>query len=360
MRPVIGAAEATRRLNLVFPREAFDTVMSSPLAGHGVAALIYVDAISTDNDGETAWARPSTVTRISDAVLERDADTDRQRWQEAAAGSRSKKACSELLNEWGLPDTPGYADNTRETLRDETFRQWREQGAIRKRPGLPTSSPAPSWAISPHFADLFDPATIGVTLDQQIDAWRATHMSPGARYRVDHAAQQADRDHQVVVAIPGGGTRTLAPGNASQILKGVIEQWAPRRLQQPVVLTVSEPGTKVLHTDQRQLRVLGITIDVSNVLPDAILADLATEPVTFWIVEAVATDGPITEARKQQLLRWAADQSIAPSSCRFLTAFLSRGHTAAKRRLKDIAEDTFAWFEDEPGNELAWTRLDPV
>lgn len=359
MRPIITAAEATRRLNLIFPRGAFDTVMSQPLAGHGVAALIYVDAIHTGDDDSTAWARPSTLTRLSDIVLsERVDDADRERWQIASARSRSGEASSALLAEWGLPDAPGYAGNSRETLRDETFRQWKEQGALRKRPGVPTSSGAPRWALAPHFADLFDPTATGRTLDEKIDAWQATHMSPGARLRVEHAAQRADEQHQVTVNIPGGGARTLEPGNASRILKGVIEEWAQRRLKQCVVLTVSEPGTKVLHTDDRQLRVLGITIDKTNVLPDAILADLGTEPVTFWIVEAVATDGPITEARKQQLLVWAKEQSIPLESCQFLTAFLSRGHSAAKRRLKDLAEDTFAWFEDEPGNELAWNRLD--
>jgi len=76
-----------------------------------------------------------------------------------------------------------------------------------------------------------------------------------------------------------------------------------------------------------------------------------------WIVEAVATDGPVTEERRRRLLEWAADQKIPAGSCRFLSAFLSRNHGAAKRRLKDLAVGTLAWYLDEPTRELSWHEI---
>ncbi|MDP9419483.1 MAG: restriction endonuclease [Actinomycetota bacterium] len=292
---------------------------------------------------------------MSDSVLRHDSDEERSAWR--AAAERAKKAVVALLAEWGETFEPRYADNTRETLRDETFRNWLKHGALRQRPGVPTSSGRGRWALSATFADLFDPALRGDQLDSAIDAWREANMAPGPRLRAARAADRADREHQVVVTLPGGGSRSLEPGHASRILKGVIEEWAPRRLRDPVVVTISEPGDKIFTGDVETLRRLGIRIDLSRVLPDAVIADLGETPVAFWVVEAVATDGPITEERRAKLLTWAEEQNIRPSECRFLSAFISRADAAARRRLKDLAASTFAWYADEPEHELAWYEL---
>lgn len=96
---------------------------------------------------------------------------------------------------------------------------------------------------------------------------------------------------------------------------------------------------------------------MSLLLCDALLVDLATKPVTFWMVEAVSSDGPIDEDRKRQFLRWAEGNRIPTAACRFLTAFSSRTSSSARRRLKDLAESTHAWYADEPDRELSWRRI---
>jgi hypothetical protein len=356
-RPLTTAEEATKRLELIFPRAAFDTVLSNPLAGAAVAAMVYIDAVAPAEDEQPppAWARPSTCTWMSDVVLSHGTDEERLAWRTAA--ERTKRAVIALHEAWDEPFEPRYADNTRETLRDETFKAWLEHGALRQRAGLPTSSGLGRWALSSSFADLFDPALAGRALRIAIDTWSEANMSPGARLRAVRAADRADQVHQVLVRLPGGGTRRLEPGQASLILKGVIEEWAPRRLSDPVVVSISEPGEKIFTGDARTLRRLGIHIDVTRVLPDAVVADLGVEPVAFWIIEAVASDGPITDARRAKLLRWAEEQSIRPPDCSFLSAFVSRADAAARRRLKDLATGTFAWYADEPEHELAWYEL---
>lgn len=75
------------------------------------------------------------------------------------------------------------------------------------------------------------------------------------------------------------------------------------------------------------------------------------------VVEAVHTDGPISEERKAQLIEWAADQHIPADQLAFLTAFESRNAPPARRRLKDLAAGTFAWFRNEPGYELQWDAI---
>lgn len=357
MRASIAPDEAERRLLVIFSRAAFDSVLSSPLAAQAVAALIHVDAVCNPSEpaANVQWARPSTVVWVSSDALSHDSDADRVAWRTAAA--RGSKHVEALHQQWGEAFQPTYKENSRETLRDETFRGWRENGALRMRPGLPTSSSQPRWALVADFADLFDPALTEPDFIAAADSWRQTHLDPGTRLKAAWAVQAENATHAVTVTLPNGTTRTLEPGVSSMILKGVVETWAVTRLGQPVVLTISEPGDKVHLGDERALQALGIKIDLANVLPDAVIADIATDPVRFWIIEAVATDGPVSTARRTALLNWAAQQNIQADRCFFLTAFRSRNDNATRKRLKDLAANTWAWFADEPTHELAWYQL---
>jgi len=355
MRPVITAEEATKRLLVVFPRAAFDSVMSSPLAGAAVAALIYVDAIA-DDPNSVFWARPSMVTWMSEVMREQNSEADRLAWRREAA--QGAKALSGLLQAWGVPDQPGYADNSRETLRDETFRKWRDHGALRERLDLPKTSGAGRWAMEPHFADLFAPGMSHSEVETAAAEWREAHLTPAAKLRVRFAIDGEHANHAVTVSLPNNsGTRTLEVGRASLILKSVIENWALTRLRNPYVVSISEPGDKLFTADARLLSYLGVSINVSSLLPDALIADVGDNAVDFWFIEAVNTDGEINEARKRDFLEWARQQAIDTERCRFLTAFSSRNDTAARRRLKDLAEGSYAYFADEPSHELAWYAI---
>jgi len=346
------------RLQLLFPQEAFDPVLVNPLAGAAVAAMLYVGAVVPDEGPvgtEATWARPSMCLWLSDAAYARDQPFEREAWLKAAL--RGRRAVGDLLRSWGVAHDAWYGDNSRETLRDETFPAWLEHGAVRVRSGVATTSSAPRWALTASFGGLFDPALVDEPLVDAVQDWRSSHMAPGDRFRISTLQQRDRAAHQILVTLPGGEARALEPGQASLILKGVIEAWAPARLGDPVVLTISEPGDKVYVADAARLRALGLTIDTSSLLPDAVIVDIDTKPATFWIIEAVASDGPVTEDRRRQLLRWAEDQRIPPESCRFVSAFASRHAAPARRRLKDLAAGSYAWYADEPTRELAWYEI---
>lgn len=361
MRPLLPRELVQARLQMIFPREAVDPVLSNLLAASALSVMLYADAVVPDQGplpDDVHWVRPSMCLWMSDAVYAHDREESRAAWREAALGHSGRRATAALQEEWGLQNaSPWYADNSRETLRDETFPAWLDHGALRDRPGIPTTSSRPRWALTGGFADLFAPDLEGDALEAAIAAWRATHMTPGDRLRITTLRDRERAAHAVQVRLPNGTLRNLEPGDASIILRGVIQDWAPARLTDAVVLSISEPGDKVYVADASRLRALGLTIDAGNLLPDALIVDIGATPPTFWIVEAVATDGPVTEARRRQLLRWAASQSIPTVSCRFLSAFLDRNDGIAKRRLKDLAADTFAWYASEPTRELAWYEM---
>jgi len=336
-------------------------VSANSLAGAAVASMLYVDAIVADEGpvpADAAWVRPSACLWMSDAAYARQTAADRVAWRTAASGGTARRAVGLLLQEWGTTHQPWYGDNSRETLRDETFADWLGFGAIRDKPGLPTTSSKPRWALTATFADLFAPTLTEPDLFPAIDTWRERRMNPGDRFRIQIARLREQQTHAVTINLPGGVVRNLAPGEASVILKGVVEQRAPSRLADPVVLTISEPGDKVYVADAQMLQSLKLTIDPETLLPDAVIVDIKAKPPTFWIVEAVATAGPVTEDRRHQLLEWAADQRLAPGSCRFLSAFISRGSAPARKHLRDLAGDTYAWYADEPSRELAWYEIE--
>lgn len=358
LRPLPSRDAVHARLRMLFPPDAFDTVTSNPLGAAATAAMLYVGAVVPDDapsSADSTWARPSVCLWLSDAAYAHTAAQERSAW--LAAALRNRRKVAELLVSWGEPFEPWYADNTRETLRDETFPRWLDFGAMRYREGVKTTSSQPRWALTASFADLFDPELTGDALAAAIESWREDHLNPGDLIKVRSARNRDRKQYAVAVNLPGGDVRTLEPGEASLILKGVVEEWAPARLGDPVVLTISEPGKKLVVADNETLQAAGLNINVSLLLCDALLIDLATKPVTFWMVEAVASDGPIDEDRKRQFLRWAEDHRIPAEACRFLTAFSSRHSASARKRLKDLAAGTYAWYADEPRHELAWYEI---
>jgi hypothetical protein len=318
--------------------------------------MIYLGAIHDPDADSQRWVRPSMVMWLNDGALERDSDDDRAAWY--AAALVGKRRVQELFADWRIEGSPRYADNTRETLRDETLPRWRENGAVLTRGGLPTSSSLPRWALDNSFARLFDPDLKDDALETQIDEWVSTHLTASGRLRALGARRRTSTIDAVYVTLPTGDTRQLEAGLASLILKGVVEEWATTKLRAPLVLTISEPGDKIYLADEHSLQTVGIGIDTGKLLPDALIVDTDAQPLQFWIIEAVATDGPIDEARKALLLEWAGEQGMPVENCHFLTAFASRHSPAARRRLKDLADDTYAWFLDDPESELVWRTIE--
>jgi hypothetical protein len=274
----------------------------------------------------------------------RRARARRREWYEAAVTSHD--AVRELLTAWGVQHQPWYAENSRETLRDEVFREWARLGAIERDEAIPTTSSRPAWSLVGDFASLFDPKVSGRRLDKAIEAWQNAHLGPVGLARRAISRQRAQAGHAVQIELPSGPRRSLRPGDSSLILKGIIEELAPRLMQEPSVLAISESARKVDLLDAELLETLGLTIQADRLLPDAILFDGGAGE--FWFVEAVATDGEINETRKAELLSWAQEQGISEESCGFVSGFLSRRHDAFRRRVSRISWGTLAWFLDEP------------
>ena len=153
---------------------------------------------------------------------------------------------------------------------------------------------------------------------------------------------------KVTVKFPNGETRNMEPGPSSVISKAVVEVFAPRFLEKPGVIWLSESGNRVVQRDDALARAIGLDIEPDRNLPDLILVDLGPREPVLVFVEVVATDGPVNEARKAALLALATNAGFREDQVAFVTAFVDRSETPFRKSVSVLAWRSFAWFMSEP------------
>lgn len=324
------------RLKSVFPEGTpHRNYLTWEIAARTVFVLLYIRAIK----GTDVWLRPDQVTRMTDTQAALTDDASRAEW----ARSSMVASKGEVPGRW-------YAVNTRESIRDDTLRNALvEIGAVVERLGLATTSPAGRYALQEAFAALFDPSLDPDELEAQILAWQERYLSASERMRIavnrGGAAVGSDR---LLVQFPSGETRRMAPGPSSQLSKHVIEEFAPRFLQVPAVIFLSESKDKVVQRDDELAKSIGLNILADRNLPDIILADTGPEKPLLVFVEVVASDGPVSEARKRALLALTDAAGFASEQVTFVTAYFDRSAAQFKKTVDKLAWGSLAWFAAEP------------
>lgn len=341
LSPLIDVPEIHRRLLQIFsegtPQRNYCT---REMAARTVFVMLYIGAV----EGEGVWMGPKHVYRMGTSQAALHADGER----EAYVAAVEKPGSQAPTDRW-------FQDNTREPIRDETLRDGLvRMGAVVTRSGLATTSSRGRYALQTAFASLFDPALAGAALDAAIVAWQDRHLSAGAlaRVRLQQRSATAARS-RVLVRLPNGETRQMEAGPSSVITQAVVEVFAKRFLEEPAVLWISESGNKVIQRDDRLAQELGLKIEVDRLLPDTILVDLAPAEPLIVFVEAVATAGEITDARRGAFLELMTAAGFKASQVAFVTAFHDRNAPAFKRAIANLAWGSFAWCLSEPEHLVA-------
>ena len=328
------------RLLRIFPEgSAYRGYCTREMAAKTVFTMLYIDAV----EGSGRFAGPKHIFKMCDEQALLTSDAERL----AYARDALKPGFS------ARGEVSWYADNSREPIRDETLRQGLiGAGAALDNKEVPTTSPRPRYSLAPDFAALFAPGLKGQLLEALIEHWQKAHLSKAALLRValERAGAGADPTG-IQVEFPNGETRRLSPGTSSVITKTVVEDFALRFLVKPAVLWLSESGNKVVARDDVLARRIGLHIDPSKSLPDLILVDLGTETLLVF-VEVVATDGPISEARRKDLMA-LVPPGFPPEQVAFVTAFLSRDEAALRKAFAALAWNSFVWFSSEPDRIVA-------
>lgn len=338
--PYVTRDVVHRRLQMIFPDGTPNrTYCVRLMAASTVFTMLYIGAV----EGSGVFLAPKHVYRMTAEQAAVNDDDARVDYRVSAVKAKFAPSGSR----W-------YADNTREPIRDETLREGLTPvGAVVARGDLPTTSSKPRYALRHAFAELFDPALEGAALERAIERFQMAALSPGALARlaiVRHGAARGLFGH--LVTFPNGETRHLAAGKSSTIAKAVIEVFATRFLRDPAVLSLSESGNKVVSRDAELAARVGLKIESDKNLPDVVLVDLAPNEPLLVFVEIVATDGPVTERRRDAFLRQTVAAGFDRSQVAFLTAYEDRGSDAFRKTIASVVWDSFVWFASEPDKLL--------
>lgn len=334
--PLLPVREIHERLQKIFPAgTANRTYCTREMAAKTVFAMLYIGAV----EGAEVWIAPKQIYRLNDKQAFQNSDEERTRY-----------ALTSLKPGFRPRSRPWFADNSREPIRDETLREGlMPVGAVVSRQGVPTTSSKGRYALEKSFAQLFDPELKAEALEAAISKWRGSNLSPAALARI--AIMQsgaAGSSSSIFVQLPNGERRRLAFGPSSIIVKAVIERFATLFLENPAVVWISESGKKVTYSDQELANRIGLTIDPQLALPDVILVDIAKTGTIIVFIEAVATDGPVSERRREELLKIAASGGFSAHQVRFLSAFEDRNHPALRKVIGSLAWNSCAWCASEP------------
>ena len=342
--PYIDRTTIHKRLQEIFPEGVPQRVYCiREAAASTIFTMLYIGAV----EGSGEWIAPKQVIRMTDAQAGQQSDQERRDYSAASM----KPGFRPEGQTW-------YLENSREQIRDEIIRQGLiPNNAVLERPGLPTTSSLPRYALRSDFVNLFQPTLSEAEFKKQAESWREAHLSATALARTVLMRRGAVTTGEgVLVTFPNGETRRMAAGPSSVITKAVIEEFAPRFLLGPAVLWVSESGAKVVSRDDDLAAQLKLKIAADRNLPDIILVDLGKTPnddVLLIFVEVVASDGPVTEQRQTALLAIATDAGFPSKRVVFITAFLDRSHGAFKKSIAELAWRSFAWFAAEPEHLIA-------
>lgn len=232
-----------------------------------------------------------------------------------------------------------YAPNTRETFRRQTMHQFCDAGIALynpDQPDRPVNSPKAVYQIEPAALALI--RTFGTSAwHEALTTYLAERETLVARYA---AAREQNR---IPVRIAPGKQITLSPGEHSEMIRAVIEDFAPRFAPSSVLVYAGDTGDKWGYFDAALLAGLGVDVDSHGKMPDVVLH--YTEKNWLLLVESVTSHGPVDGKRHAELARIFAGST---AELVYVTAFPKRA--VMGRYLGDIAWETEVWVADAPSH----------
>lgn len=239
-----------------------------------------------------------------------------------------------------------YAPNTRETFRRQTMHQFCDAGIALynpDKPDRPVNSPKAVYQIEPATLKLL--RSFGTRQwHDNLAAYLAERETLVARYA------KARAQNRIPVEIAPGKGITLSPGEHSELIRAIIEDFAPRFAPGSVLVYAGDTGDKWGYFDAALLAQLGVNVDSHGKMPDVVLH--FTEKDWLLLVESVTSHGPVDGKRHAELARLFRDSK---AGLVFVTAFPNRaimGHY-----LGEIAWETEVWVADAPSHLIHFNGL---
>ena len=232
-----------------------------------------------------------------------------------------------------------YAPNTRETIRRQTMHQFCDAGIALynpDEPGRPVNSPHAAYQIEPVALDLI--RTFGTDeWNDNLKGYLVARETLMARYAKER------EQNQIPVKIAPKKEIALSPGEHSELIRAIIDNFIPRFAPGSSLLYVGDTGDKWGYFDIDLLTELGVGVDSHGKMPDVIIY----YPGKSWLflVEAVTSHGPVDGKRHDELANLFA---ASKAGLVYVTAFPNRATMG--RYLVQIAWETEVWVADTPSH----------
>ena len=232
-----------------------------------------------------------------------------------------------------------YAPNTRETFRRQTMHQFCDAGIALYNPDKPDRS-----VNSPKAVYQIEPAALALLRTFGTAAWHDSLTAYLAERETLVARYAKEREqNRIPVEIAPGKKITLSPGEHSDLIRAIIENFAPRFAPGSVLVYAGDTGDKWGYFDAPLLASLGVDVDAHGKMPDVVLHFTAKN--WLLLVESVTSHGPVDGKRHAELAKLFAGST---AGLVYVTAFPNR--TIMGRYLGEIAWETEVWVADAPSH----------
>ena len=232
-----------------------------------------------------------------------------------------------------------YAPNTRETFRRQAMHQFCDAGVAIYNPDAPdrpVNSPKTVYQVAPIVLRLL--RTFGTKeWNKNLTAYLAKRETLVAKYAKER------EQNRIPVEIEPGKKITLSPGEHSELIRAIIENFAPRFAPGSVLVYAGDTGEKWGYFNNTLLADLGVRVNAHGKMPDVILH--FTEKNWLLLVESVTSHGPVNSKRHVELKKFFAKSKAGPV---YVTAFPNR--SIMSRYLGEIAWETEVWVADAPSH----------
>lgn len=251
------------------------------------------------------------------------------------------RSWSQAENQWMGPhdiivylrenDIKDYAENSRETIRKNALRPFRDYAIIEDN-GLASNSGKFKYHVTDEM--------LGLLQVYGSDEW-PTALKYYLKYHqaLVHSYQSKKELQKMPVRVNGQDLR-FSPGKHNQLQKAILEVFAPRFASGCECLYVGDSADRDMYKNKERLSELGFDITL-QILPDVVLYD----PTKKWLyfIECVTTVGPVDQKRMDDIE--AMTEGVDAANI-YITAFPN--FSTYKKFSQDLAWETEVWIEEEP------------
>lgn len=232
-----------------------------------------------------------------------------------------------------------YAPNTRETFRRQTMHQFVDAGIALynpDKPDRPVNSPKAVYQVAPTVLTLLRSCGTPKWHDNL-----TTYLSQSQTLAAKYAMVR--EQNRIPMQIAPGKEILLSPGEHSELIRAIVEDFGPRFAPGSVLVYAGDTGDKWGYFDAPLLAALGVDVDSHGKMPDVVLHFV--EKNWLLLVESVTSHGPVDGKRHAELAKLF---SGATAGLVYVTAFPNR--SIMGRYLGEIAWETEVWVADAPSH----------